>query len=160
MKRLLIILNILIAAALFTSCGEHERPPSANYLTAIEAMTQAVRVTDTEGYLMCFTDAARQKYKTGDDYDPDLAGKISFDGEESHILQYDVEDYRELDSEEIAKLKDEYTLAYKRRLDVSKAYELGLEFTSDGKTAKRTLTVINNGVSWQICGDVIKSIFG
>ena len=160
MKRLILIVNILLAAVLLCSCGDKERPPSANYLSAIEAMTQSVRLNDTEGYLMCFTDAARDKYRASESYDKDIAAKLTFDGEKTHLLQYNIEDYHELNSDEIAKVKAQHTEAYKRRIEVSKAYELDIEFTSDGKTARRKLTVINNGVGWQICGDVIESFFG
>ncbi|MBR1763976.1 MAG: hypothetical protein IJ746_01115 [Ruminococcus sp.] len=160
MRRLILIVNILLAAVLLCSCGDRDRPPSANYLSAIEAMTQSVRLTDTEGYLMCFTDAARDKYRASETYDKDVAANITFDGEDTHLLQYSVEEYRELDADGIAKIKADHTAAYKRRIEVTKAYELDIEFTSDGKTARRTLIVINNGVGWQICGDVIESIFG
>ncbi len=159
-KRILMMIGVFAAALmLLCSCGDSERPPSANYLSAVEAMTQAVKVADTEGYLMCFTEAARDKYRTGENYDPGLAGKITFDGETSRLLQYDVEEYHELNSSEISKVKEDHIEAYKRRLEITKAYELDITFTSGERTARRKLIVINNGVGWQICGDVIEQVF-
>ncbi|MBR4555111.1 MAG: hypothetical protein IKO27_05900 [Ruminococcus sp.] len=154
------IIVTVLAAVLLAGCGDSENNTSAHYEVVLRTLTQSVRTDDTEAYLLCFTDAARAVYEKSPGFDRKLAGKLAVTEDGVRLgLICSVADHRELERDEIAALRDAYSEKYSRRLEITKAYELKLEFSSGRSEAKRTVNVINDGTNWLIMGPVIESIF-
>ena len=150
----------MLAACLLAGCSSDAPAPSVHYEKVLDTLTAAVKAKDTEAYLLCFTEAARLNYKKSDRYDRELASKlVPSDGGEQPALIYTVNDHRELNNEEISVLEGAYKEKYAMRIDITKAYELKLLFTSGTRRAERTLNAVNNGNGWLILGPVIENYF-
>lgn len=158
--KLFILLALTACVTLLAACGSRENPPSAHYEAVLDTLVSAVKVHDTSSYLKCFTPEAREDYAASETYDPDLTEKLALSGEgKEYKLIYSTLEHSELDSSGIAKLKKDYAERYRKRIEIMKAYELKVEFSSGDKSTQKMLTVFYNGISWQIMGDVIESYF-
>lgn len=156
----LTVIAAVTALFLLTGCGSKEKTRFAHYEKVLETLTLSVRVLDTQSYLKCFSEGARAEYVASDRYDPNLCEKLAdSDGKKRLALIAMTLEHNELDSDAIAKLKDEYNQKYARRINITKAYELKTEFTSGDKINVKTLVVYNDGNEWRIFGDVIENFF-
>lgn len=156
----IILILALAAACLLTGCGSDAPAPSVHYEKVLDTLSAAVKAKDTDAYLLCFTEAARLNYKNSDRYDRELASKLvpSEEGD-SPALICTVNEHRELNNEEISVLEEAYKNKYAMRIDITKAYELRILFTSGSKRSEKTLNAVNNGNGWLILGPVIESYF-
>ena len=163
MKLLKLITLMLTAACLalaLSSCGDEEPPPSEHYETVLDTMTAAVKAEDEDTYLRCFTPAARDSFSLSRSKDSNVTDKLhNSKGDSALPLVYETLEHREIDISGIKNLQRQYTEKYARRLDIVKAYELKVEFSSGESSATRMITVFNNGNDWYILGDVIDKLF-
>lgn len=159
--KLLLLAGIMTGMMLITSaCGKKQSAPSAHYEAVLDTLVSSVNVQDTESYLRCFTSDARQAYASSENYDPELAKDLAQKNEDKSLkMQYTTLEHTELDSSGIAKLQSEHAEKYSRRIEVTKAYQLKVEFSSGAEDKQMQLTVFNNGSSWLIEGDVIDNFF-
>ena len=157
------VITVLLAAAvclLTAGCGDEAPAPSAHYETVLDTLTASVKLGDTDAYLLCFTDAARLKYKNSDQYSKELTSRLvpSDDGEQAGLVCR-VADHRALTDEELSTLANAYKEKYAMRMDITKAYEIKAEFTSGRHSTEKTLNVVNDGDGWLIMGPVIEKFF-
>ena len=159
--KLLLLAGLLAGLMLAVSaCGKKQSAPSAHYEAVLDTLVSSVNVQDTDSYLRCFTADARNAYTSSESYDPELAKDLAQKSEDKSLkLQYTTLEHTELDSSGIAKLKSEHTEKYSRRIEVTKAYQLRVEFSSGADDKEMQLTVFNDGSRWLIAGDVIESFF-
>lgn len=156
----LLCLGLCACILALTACGSKESPPSAHYEAVLDTLVAAVKLHDTPSYLKCFTYEAREDYASSENYNRDLTETLAKveDGKEFKLVYLTLE-HNELDSSGIAKLKSDYAEKYSKRIDIMKAYQLKVEFSSGDKTSEKMLTVFYNGITWLIMGDVIESFF-
>ena len=154
------VICALLCVFLLAGCGSRSSVPSAHYEEVLSTLTASAKLNDTASYLKCFTPAAQSAYLSSGRYDPDLTEKLehSEDGKE-YLLTYTVLDHKELDSAGIASLKLDYTEKYSQRIEIVKAYDLKIEFSSGSRCVTDKVTVLYNGSQWLILGDVIESFF-
>ncbi len=147
---------------LTVGCGKKsDTKASMNYEQPILTMVGAVKVWDTESYLNCYTEGAREKYEESESYNSQLAKTLVPSQEKGlSALSYSKNSAKELDSEQIGTLEDKYKEEYHKRINISKAYEISADLTviQSMKTKRDsvTLTVIYSGGSWKLYGDVIE----
>ncbi|MBR6872667.1 MAG: hypothetical protein IKN17_04060 [Ruminococcus sp.] len=157
-----LLLAVLAAAVclLAAGCGSEEPVPSAHYESVLDTLTAAVKMKDTHGYLLCFTEAARLTYEASERYDRDLTSKLVPQQEgETPSLLYTVTEHRELTAGEVSALEEAYKNKYSLRLDITKAYELKVVFTAGSRHTERTVNAVNNGSGWLVLGPVIEKLF-
>lgn len=160
-KRLITVLLAAAVCLLAAGCGDEAPAPSAHYETVLDTLTASVKLKDTDAYLLCFTEAARLRYKNSDEYSKELTAKLipSDDGEQAGLVCR-VAEHRELETAEVSALEEAYKAKYAMRIDITKAYEIRAEFTSGRNSTEKTLNVVNDGTGWLIMGPVIEKFFG
>lgn len=156
--RLFSLLLIVITLLCMTSCGSKEEPIPANYERPAVTMAKAIAASDTKAYLNCFTDEAKSEYINGNAYNKDLV-KTFLPSQSESIIKTRTTSDTELNQRRIDELKEQYKEKYKKRIDISKARKLTVEFTIQGEdkqSVSKELTVVRVENSWLIFGDVIE----
>ena len=156
----LLLAAALVFALLLTGCGSEAPAPSLHYEKVLDTVCAAVKAHDTDGYLLCFSDAARLGYQNSERYDRQLTSKFipSDEGEQAAMI-FTVNDHRELSNDEITTLENAYKEKYAMRIDITKAYELKTTVTSGSLRSERTLYAVNDGTKWLLLGPVIEAWF-
>ena len=156
------ILSIfLLCVTLFclTSCSEDE-PAPANYERPIVTIARAITAMDTEAYLNCFTTDAKSAYVNGDNYNAELTKTfLPSQSENKRLIKTKTTSDKELEQEKIDELKQQYKDTYKKRIDITKARKLTVDFILQGQqeqTETKKFTVVWVENRWLVFGDVIE----
>lgn len=133
-----------------------------NYEHPVVTMLRAIKTLDTESYLNCYTQDAVEKYKNSENYNSRLAEiLLPRQGSSLTTLKSEILSSSELDEKQIEKLEEEHKSNYRKRIDISKAYELSVMISTAKENEKLSqtlnITVINTKSGWLIHGDVIDS---
>lgn len=157
-QKLLSIAVAVLTLFCMTSCKDETEPVPANYERPVVTVSRAIVANDTKAYLNSFTDGAKNAYVKGDNYNKDLV-KTFLPSQSESIMKTKTLSDSELDENAIDKLKQQYKEKYKKRIDITKARKLKVEFDLQGAAqmkATKELTVVRVENSWLIFGDVIE----
>lgn len=165
MKKLrsFLVLAVLAAVTALCGCSDSESTKATlNYEQPVVTMIRAIKVLDTESYLNCYTQSAAEKYKNGESYNSRLAEiLLPRQGSTPPTLKAEILSSSELDEKQIEKLEQDHKSSYRKRIDISKAYELSVTIStvqgSEKLSDTRDITVIYTKSGWLIYGDVIDS---
>lgn len=156
--RLFTALLIFLTMLCIVSCGSEEDPIPANYERPAVTMAKAISAYDTQAYLNCFTDEAKNEYINGSSYNKDLV-KTFLPSQTESVIKTQMTSDTELNSRRIDELKEQYKEKYKKRIDISKARKITVEFTIQGnskQSVSKELTVVRVENRWLVFGDVIE----
>lgn len=158
--KILSSLMILISLFCMASCGEEDEITPANYERPVATMARAITAMDTEAYLNCFTSDEKQEYINSDNYNEELVKTfLPSQSENKRILKTKTISDKELGQDKIDQLKQQYKDDFKKRVDITKARQLKVEFILQGdKEQKATvnLTVVWIENRWYVYGDVVE----
>ena len=155
--RFLTLLMAVLTLFLLTSCGEDE-PAPANYERPAATMARAISLGDTKSYLNCFTHDAREAYINGENYNKNLVNTF-LPSKTGTLIKTATTDDKALSADEIKKLEKQYKDKYKKRIDITKARKINVDFIINGETKlyeTKELTVVRVENSWLVFGDVIE----
>lgn len=150
-------------AVLLSGCTDKKEPkPVLNYEQPAYTMVRAIKVLDTESYLRCFTQGAREKYENGDSYNSRLTeALLPKQGNSQAIITAGIASSSQLDEEQISQLEKNYKNDYHKRIDISKAYSLSVIISTlhgeNELSDEREIIVVNTPSGWLIYGEVIES---
>lgn len=161
-KKLLYLTSVLIAFLSVCSCGAEPVKTAMNYERPIITLSRAIDAMDSASYFRCFTEGAKQAYSESDNYNPDLVKTLlPSQAADRHLFKAKIVSSKELDEDMINNLEQEYKDKYRKRIDISKAQQMTVEFgTIQGSNElidSRDLTAVRIENNWYIFGDVIES---
>lgn len=162
-KTALLTLMLLITVIFICSCGGEPVKTSLNYERPIIAIERSVDALDNVSYLNCFTLGAKQAYMESDNYNPELVSTLLPSQTASkRLFKAKVTSAQPLEQEDITMLEQEYKDKYKKRINISKAQKLNVEFGTmlgnNEKIDSRELIAVRIETEWYIYGDVIESL--
>lgn len=160
-KTALLSIMLLITIISGSSCGAESVKMSMNYERPILTMARAVDAMDSVSYLNCFTRGAKQAYMESDSYNPELVRTIlPSQSANRRLFKAKIVSAKSLEQDAIDKLEHDYKDKYKKRVKISKAQEMTVQFgTIQGNSEQidsRTLTSVRIENEWFIFGDVIE----
>ncbi len=157
------VIILIITAFLFAGCQKKQEKSVLNHEQPISTMVRAIKIDDTDSYLNCFTPSAIKTYKESDEYNSRLTEVlIPQKGENTQTaINSNLISSNELSDKEIKKLQNEYKDKYKYRIDILKAYNVSVEFTTIKNNKNyiddRNIVVINTDNGWLVYGNIIDS---
>lgn len=143
------------------SCGTEPVKTSMNYERPIITMARAINSLDSETYLNCFTGGAKQDYIESESYNPELVKTMlpSITASKS-LFKAKILSSKELGKDDIDKLIQEYKDKYKKRINITKAQQITVEFGTMQNNSEqldtRDLVTVSVENNWLIFGDVIE----
>lgn len=141
-----------------SACGKKSEP-SMNYEQPVRTLALTMENYDERGYLDCFTSPAAEDFMTDKEYNEEFIKLLYPESSNGQKLSVTILEHEELDEKAIAQLKEDYTKAFKKRINISKAVKLSVRFKLYQKDVKRTdvkdITVVRVENVWYIYGGVI-----
>lgn len=158
--RILSVLMALAAIMLMTSCSDDSEPAQENYERPIATMARAITVMDSNTYFNCYTEEAKNAYFESDNYNGDLVMTfLPSQSENKRILKTETVSDKQLDKNKIDELKKQYKDKYKKRIDITKARKLTVNFVLQGEkelVETKAFTVVWVENRWLVYGDVVE----
>ena len=153
----LVALSALLSMA---SCGGEKEPSPENYERPVVTMARAITAMDSDAYFNCYTEEAKNEYFESDDYNSDLVMTfLPSQSENKRILKTRTTSDKELNQKKIDELKEQYKDKYKKRLDITKARKLTVDFILQGEkelVETKAFTVVWVENRWLVFGDVLE----
>ena len=164
MKKIIKLIMTLIPAVLVMSLGScgKKQELSMTYEQPINTLTGAIINYDEEAYLSCFTNAAKEEYKSAQDYSDTFIESIYPRTSEQHKLSTAIIEHLELEDADIKKLEESYVRRFRKRIDISKAISMSVRFkvfkNEQKRTILRKMIVVRVDNTWYIYGEVPKDL--
>ena len=141
-----------------TGCGKEEEPP-VNYEQPVRTLAMTMQEYDEQGYLDCFTAAAKQEFVNRKDYNEDFIQLLYPESQSGQKLSMSIVSHEEIGAKDIEKLEKDYVKEFSHRIKITKAEKLEVRFKLYQKNLKRTdlkdIIVVRVNNIWYIYGSVI-----
>ena len=160
MTRILSVLLALATLLCMVSCGGEDEPSPENYERPVVTMARAITAMDSKAYFNCYTEEAKNEYFESDDYNGDLVMTfLPSKSDHKVIIKTKTTSDKELNQKKIDELKEQYKNKYKKRIDITKARKLTVDFILQGEkemVETKAFTVVWIENRWYIFGDVVQ----